>query len=103
MFDAEKVKELQLRKQALLIESELNRRALQAEVGEFKNSFSWFSEGWEMFSVLKPFWMVMAPFAGFSIARKWSKATSRWRKGILIAGLLRKGWQAVQNARRLAR
>jgi hypothetical protein len=100
VFDSEKVRELQLRKQQLLVESELNRRTVLLEADRIGRSFSWVSSGWEMFKVLRPFWVVAAPVAGFSIARKWRQTSNRWRKGLLLVKLVYKGWQTVQNVRR---
>lgn len=85
------LKALQVRKQELLLESELNRQLLRLDVarlsieaGKVRRGYGWAQQVWT--------WA--APLAGFLITRKRGKAASAFAKGSFLVTALQAGWKA---------
>ena len=60
---------LQLRKRALLLESELNRLACAAEWRNVRASAAWAGEAAHTWRQFKPWLVLLAPLAGILVAR----------------------------------
>jgi hypothetical protein len=65
----EELDKLNLRKQALLLESSLNRAVLQAEVRSLRTAGNWVREATSVSRELRPLLFLLAPIAGFLVAR----------------------------------
>jgi hypothetical protein len=65
----EELDRLKLQKQALLLESDLNRATLQAEARSLQSATAWVSEATSVSRQLAPLLLVLAPLAGFLFAR----------------------------------
>jgi hypothetical protein len=71
------LEKLSLRKQALLVESGLNRVALQAEVRSLRSATSWVREAAGVSREFAPLLALLAPLAGF-LAAKGARRTGSW-------------------------
>ena len=60
---------MSLQKQALLLESGLNRLALKAEIQSLRATTSWVGEATRASREFAPLLLVLAPLAGFLLAR----------------------------------
>lgn len=69
MFGREAITELQLRKQALVIESDLNRLALQTEWQRVRAATDWISQAGQLVQKVNPWLAVLAPLLGVLTAR----------------------------------
>jgi hypothetical protein len=93
------LKEIQLRKRELLLESEMNRQVLRVEAGrlrlwseQFRRGYGWANNAWK--------WS--APLAGFLLARRFKKSAGLFAKGSLLLSILTaawKAWEAMQDKR----
>ena len=75
MFGTQKLTELQLRKESLLLESHLNRLALCAECERLSEVGSWVSRIAGAGNLIRPWALLLAPVAGVALAlgsRRWS-------------------------------
>jgi hypothetical protein len=77
MLGRKELANLDLQKQALLLESGLNRVALQAEVQSLRSSTAWVSNVTSASRGLAPLMVVLAPLAGFLLARR-SRRSNSW-------------------------
>jgi hypothetical protein len=95
--------ELQLRKQALLLESELNRAALRADLARLSASAAWVDEAIGFARQSKPLVVALGAGAGLLLARRLTGAQGG---GGMVSRLLRWGqmaytvWQGVSSWRR---
>ena len=69
MLGRKELTELDLQKQALVLESGLNRLTLQAEVQSLRSATSWVNDVTGASRELAPLLVVLAPIAGFLMAR----------------------------------
>jgi hypothetical protein len=69
MFGREAIVELQLRKRTLVIESELNRLALQTEWQHVRAATDWVSQAGQWVRRANPWLAVLAPLLGVLTAR----------------------------------
>lgn len=93
------LKALHARKQALLLESELNRQMLRLEAARLSIETDKFRRG---YGWAQRAWILAAPLAGFLIARQRGKVAGALAKGSLLFTALRTGWK-VWSAMREAR
>jgi len=91
------LKELQLRKRALLLESEMNRQVLQVEcgrirygLGRLRRGYGWAQHAWA--------WAV--PAAGLLLARKFKGRAGVFANSSLIWGALRSAWQLWERVQK---
>lgn len=77
MLGREDLDKLNLHKQTLLLESALNRRALQAEIQSLRSSTSWVRDATRASREYAPLLSVLAPLAGFLLARD-SRRPDSW-------------------------
>ena len=75
--------QLRVRKQALLVESELNRQTLLLEWQGLKASVSWVRTGMGWLRILGPMGIWLAPVAGLFVARQWPSREGWWHKALL--------------------
>lgn len=68
---------LALRKQALILESDLNRLALRAELGELRAATAWVGEAAQTGRKFAPWLLLLAPVAGFLLVRNLRRSESR--------------------------
>jgi hypothetical protein len=61
--------ELRVQKQALVLESSLNRAVLQAEIRSLRSATTWLREASSFSRELSPLLTLLAPLAGFLVAR----------------------------------
>jgi hypothetical protein len=68
VFGGRELDQLNLQKQALLLESGLNRVALQAEVRSLRSATAWVREAGNASRELSPLLLFLAPVGGFLLA-----------------------------------
>lgn len=101
MFGREALAELELRKRALVIESELNRLAFRSEWERVCNAAEWISHVARFWRQANPWLVLLAPLAGVLTAR-----ALHWEGGMVgrLLGLLRwvrplmAVWRSVMGA-----
>ena len=69
MFGREEIAELQLRKRALVIESDLNRLALRTEWQHVRDALGWVNHVAGFWRQANPWLVLLAPLAGVLTAR----------------------------------
>ena len=84
MFGREELDKLNVQKQALLLESSLNRLALQTEVQRLRSATAWAGEATRASRQFAPLLLLLAPLAGFLLARKGRRADS-WLGRLMAA------------------
>lgn len=84
MFGREELDKLNLQKRALLVESELNRVALQAEIRSLRSATSWVRDATSFSQELSPLLVLLAPLAGFLVARG-ARRPNSWLSRIVTA------------------
>ena len=105
MFGRQELARLALEKQVLVAESGLNRLALQAELQNLRSATDWVSKAarWPR----KPglVLLVLAPLAGFLLARVSRREDSRFKRLLAVAkwiGPLYQLWQSFSASRKEA-
>jgi hypothetical protein len=97
MFGTQKLTELQLRKQALLLESDLNRLALYVECERLSKVGSWAGRIADVRKILGPWALLLAPLAGVALAlglRRRSGWLGSLTKAVALIGPLIQLWRA---------
>ena len=84
MLGRKELDKLNLQKQALLLESSLNRLALQAEFRNLRSATAWVSEVTRASRGLSPLLLLLAPVAGFLLARG-SRQSDSWLGRVVAA------------------
>jgi hypothetical protein len=80
--------ELQLRKQTLLLESDLNRLTLHAECGRLRDAVSWVGRLKDAQRQVAPWALLLAPLAGVALVlglRRSSSGASFWARALAVA------------------
>ncbi len=85
MLGRKELAKLDLQKQALLLESDLNRVALQAEIRNLRSATAWMGETARVSKKLTPLLVFLAPLAGFLLA------TSSFRAGSWLGRVMNLG------------
>ena len=67
--------QLRLRKQALILESEANRRRLESEWQHLRAATSWMGEARRLGQKARPWWPLVASLAGFLAVRGFRKSS----------------------------
>ena len=96
------LKELQLRKRDLLVESEMNRQALRVELRNIRMQAEQYHRG---YGWAQSAWKWTAPFAGFFFARKFQKTAGAFAKGSALVNALGgiwRMWSAAKEKRKQA-
>ena len=105
MLGRKELDKLSLEKQALLLESGLNRLALQAEMQNLRSSTAWLSEVTRVSKEAKPLLLVLAPIAGFLLARG-SRRSDSWCSRVAAAakwiGPVYQLWRSFSSSRKAA-
>ena len=84
MLGRKELDKLNLQKQALLLESSLNRAALQAEMRSLRSATTWVREATSVSHELAPLLALLAPVAGFFVARG-ARRSASWFNRIVTA------------------
>lgn len=92
MSSVDPIENLQLRKQALLIESSLNRLELRREAGAVQAHFSWLTEPAEAARGSTPLLAALAPLAGMFASRLLRSRSPGNSKLNLLIETVRIGW-----------
>jgi hypothetical protein len=99
----QELEKLRLRKQALLLESDLNRLVLQAETRSLGSATSWVSEATRASRGVAPLLLALAPLASFLLAREprrsdsWFSRVARAAKMIVPLYQLWKSFSAARK------
>jgi hypothetical protein len=89
---------LQRRREALLVESELNRQALRLEVMQINLTIDRLRHGWVSGQTI---WKLAAPIVGFLIARRFSRSgAGRSANASSVFSIGRGLWNSWQEWRR---
>ena len=94
MLKSQELNQLQARKAQLIAVSDLQRRTLAGSCGELREKLAWIEVGVEVAGRSRPVLALIAPIAGFLLARG-------WRKGIGFASMLTTTWTVGRQALRL--
>ena len=90
--------ELQLHKQTLLLESDMNRLSLYAECENLRDAAGWVSRIGEIRRAAGPWTMILAPVAGAALAmclrRKSSGEKSFLYRAVEVLPALLQAWRA---------
>jgi hypothetical protein len=100
MFATAEIKALRNKKQQLLLESEINRQVLVLECIQLKSSFRWTQTGVRWFKTIPPAWLILAPVAGYLVARSFRSERGWLHKAIVFGEMIRKllpFWQTVKG------
>ena len=84
MLGREELEKLNLQKQALLLESSLNRATLQAEIRRLRSATTWVREATSVSREFAPLLALLAPVAGFLVARG-ARRSAPWFRRIVTA------------------
>ena len=84
MLGRKELDKLNLQKQALLLESDLNRAALQADIHRLRSATTWVRGATSVSRGLTPWLTLLAPVAGFLVARRVRRSRS-WFGRIVTA------------------
>lgn len=101
MFGRKGIDELELRKRVLVLESGLNRLALQAQWREVRAATAWIGQAGHTWYQVKPWLVVLAPLAGVLAGRgsgRSSGIVSRLLTMLKWARILRGVWKDVAGA-----
>jgi hypothetical protein len=103
VFISSEIEHLQLRKQVLLMESELNRRNLELDWSELKGSArsSVSNLGSGLAGSIRPWAMGLAPILGFLLIRRWRSSKGLFVKAMLLwqtAKRVLKIWQFMKKS-----
>ena len=85
MLGRKELAALDRRKQALLLESGLNRVAFQAEIHSLRSAAAWAGKAASAVRQLAPLLVVLAPLGGFLFARQ-SRRGSSWFNRLATLG-----------------
>ncbi len=102
MLGRKELASLDQQKQALLLESGLNRVALQAQIQSLRSATAWVSEAASLSRELTPLLFVLAPIAGFLLTRRRQRPGSWLSRVITLAkwmGPLYRVWKSFASHR----
>jgi hypothetical protein len=102
MLGGKELAQLDLQKQALLLESGLNRVALLAQIQSLRSATAWVSEAASLSRELMPLLVVLAPIAGFLLTRRRQRPSSWLSRAITLAkwiGPLCRVWKSFASQR----
>jgi hypothetical protein len=94
-----------LHKQALVLESSLNRHALRAELHELHRSTAWISNATQAPQRFAPLLVLLAPLAGFLVVRGRRRTESLFSRLVSAAkwiGPIYSLWRGYSTARKQA-
>ena len=103
MFGRQELEQLRLQKQALVLESSLNRYALRAEYQELRRAAAWISNAARSPRQFTPLLVVLAPLAGFLVARSLRRPESLFKRLVSAAkwiGPLYSLWRSYATLRK---
>jgi hypothetical protein len=103
VFGRKELEQFRLQKQALVLESSLNRHALRAEFQNLRSAAAWMSNATRAPRQLAPLWVVLAPLAGFFLVRSFRRPHSLFNRVAAAAkwiGPLYTLWQRFSVARK---
>ena len=103
MFGRKDLENLRLQKQALLLQSGMNRLQLQLELQQLRSATAWITGAAPRSAATAPFWVGLAPLAGFLLVRK-ARRPDSWFDRLASAakwiGPLYTLWQRFSAARK---
>ena len=105
MFGPKELDKLALEKQALVAESGLNRLVFQAELQNLRSATAWVSEAARWPRKAGPLLLVLAPLAGFLLARVSRREDSWFKRAAAAAkwvGPLYRLWKSFSARRKEA-
>ena len=85
MLGRKELAKLDRQKQTLVLESDLHRLALRAEIQSLHSATAWMGEATSLSRELSPLLVVLAPLAGFLLARGSRRADSWLSRLITLA------------------
>ena len=101
MFGKQRLTPLRLRKQTLLLKSDLHRLTLQMECQRLHQATRWMGEAGQMWHRWRPWALVVAPVAGLLFARGLRRPTRLLGSVIRIAGMilpLAQAWRTLTSS-----
>jgi hypothetical protein len=89
MFTAQRLSELEQRKQLLLAQSAIQRGLIQLHAHNAAGSLNWVQPVQRMMHTAGPWAWIAAPVAGFFVARNWRSALRWGLRGLSLWRLVR--------------
>ena len=105
MFGRKELENFRLQKQALVLQSDLNRLTLQLEFQQLRSAAAWMTGVARAPRQLGTLWIVLAPLAGFFLVRRFRRPASWFNRLAAAAkwiGPLYKLWQGFSAGRKKA-
>ena len=103
MLGREELDRLNVQKQALVLESDLNRLALRAELQSLRSATAWVGTATRTSREFTPLLLLLAPLAGFLVARGFRR-TGSWLSRVATAvkwiAPLYQVWKSFSPARK---
>ena len=104
MFGRKELEQSRLQKQALVLQSGLNRLELQLELQQLRSATAWMTGAVRAPRQLAPLWVVLAPLAGFFLVRSFRRRPEslfhRLASAAKWIGPLYKLWQGFSASRK---
>jgi hypothetical protein len=73
MVSAKELARLQAHKELLVVQCDLHRGILRVECARLRSKFDWVDRSSEWIQKARPWLPLLAPVAGFLVARRWKK------------------------------
>ena len=104
MFGRKELENFRLQKQALVLQSGLNRLTLRLELQQLRSATAWMTGAARAPRQLAPLWIVLAPLAGFFLVRSFRRRPASLLNRLAAAakwiGPLYKLWQGFSAGRK---
>jgi YqjK-like protein len=92
MFVDKELQRLELRRRALIAQSEVQRAMLRLECVRLRPYLDHIDTGTEIFQKIRPYWLVALPALGALLGSRWRKLTTWVPTGVVAWGAIRKIW-----------
>jgi len=99
MFVDEELERLELRRQALISQCEVQRAMLQLECVRLRPYLDHIDSGTEILKKTRPFWLVAVPALGVLLGTRWRKLTTWIPTGVVAWGAIRKLWSLWNHSK----
>jgi hypothetical protein len=99
MFVGEELERLELRRRALIAQSEVQRAMLQLECIRLRAYLDDIDSGTEILKKTRPFWLVAVPALGILLGSRWRRLTTWVPTGIIAWKTIRKVWSMWSHSK----
>ena len=99
MFVGEEAERLELRRRALIAQSDVQRAMLQLECVRLRPYLDHIDSGTEILKKTRPFWLVAVPALAVLLGTRWRKLTTWVPSGVVAWNTIRKVWSMWSHHR----